>query len=145
MDWFAYPIDVDANDPTSLEMVMVLVDKKARGIVTSFSPSFNFSQSLQQLSSAIAGAPLPLQVDGYNVWVKSLASYHDKSCNDTQTLAKSDKPPVRHVPTSSQVSDDGAPVTGEILVKRKSAKCNGCVSISPRNVGSVWDHCLSDK
>ena len=113
MDWFAYPSDAkNASDPTSLEMVMVLADKKALGIVTSFSPSFNLSQSLQQLSSAIEGATLPLQVDGYNVWVKSLTSCTDKSCNDTQTLASSDKTPVWPVPTTSQVSDDGGPVTG---------------------------------
>ena len=125
VDWFAFPNDVkNASDPTSLEMVIVLADKKALGIVTSFSPSFDFSQSLQQLSSAIEGSTLPLQVDGYNVWVKSLASCTDKSCNDTQTLATSDKPPVWPVPT-----------TTNDLVKRKQAKRNGCVSISSLEVG----------
>ena len=125
MDWFAYPNDVkNANDPSSLEMVMVLADKKALGIVTSFRPSFNFRQSLQQLSSAIEGATFPLQVDGYNVWVKSLASSTDKSCNDTQTLANSDKAPVWPVPTTSQVSGDD----------RKPAKSNGGMSVSARNV-----------
>ena len=116
MDWFAYPNGVkNASDPSSLEMVMVLADKKALGIVTSFRPSFNFSQSLQQLSSAIEGATLLLQVDGYNVWVKSLASCTDKSCYDTQTLANSDKPPVWPAPI-------------------KSAKRNGGMSVSARNV-----------
>ena len=153
MDWFAYPTDAKnaASDPTSLEMVMVLADKKALGIVTSFSPSFNLSQSLQQLSSAIEGATLPLQVDGYNVWVKSLTSCTDKSCNDTQTLASSDKPPVWPVLTTSQVSDVGGPVTGrkpvwpdhstsqgsddgDPVIGRKPAKRSGCVSISPRMV-----------
>ena len=135
MDWFAYPNDVkDASDATSLEMVMVLADKKALGIVTSFRPSFNFNQSLQQLSSAIEGATLPLQVDGYNVWVKSLALCTDKSCNDTQMLANSDKPPVWPVPTTSQVSGDGDPVTGEILVTQKPTKRNDGESIFPRNV-----------
>ena len=125
MDWFAYPTDVkNVSDPTSLAMVMTLADKKALGIVTSFSPSFNFSQYLQQLSSAIEGATLPLQVDGYNVWVKSLASCTDKSCNDTQTLANSDKAPVWPVPTTSQVSGDD----------RKPAKSDGGMSVSARNV-----------
>ena len=113
MDWFAYPTDVKiASDATSFEMVMVLADKKALGIVTSFRPSFNFSQSLQQLSSAIEGATLPLQVDGYNVWIKSLALCTDKSCNDDQMPGNSDKP------------GDG----------RKPAKRNGGMSVSARNV-----------
>ena len=115
MGWFAYPDDVNTRDPSSLEMVMVLADKKALGIVTSSRPSFNLNQSLQQLSSAIEGATLPLQVDGYNVWVKSLSLCSDKSCNKTQTLASSDKPPVWPVP--------------------KPAKGNSCVSIFPQNVG----------
>ena len=112
MDWFAYPSDViNENDPTSFEMVMILADKKALGIVTSFRPSFNFRQSLQQLSSAIEEATLPLQVDGYNVWVKSLASCTDKSCYDTQTLANSDKPPVWPASTKSAKSDGGMSVS----------------------------------
>jgi len=117
MDWFAYPSNAtNASDPTSLEMVMVLADKKALGIVTSFSPTqFTLSQSLQQLSWAIERATLPLQVDGYNVWLKSLASCSDKSCNDTQILANSDKPPVWSVPTTSQVSDGGpVPSTSQV-------------------------------
>lgn len=159
MDWFAYPDKVNTSDPTSLEMVMVLADKKALGIVTSSTPSFNLSQSLQQLSSAIEGATLPLQVDGYNVWVKSLSLCIDKSCDKTQTLASSDKPPVWPVPTTSQVSDEGGPVTIDVErkttdlpvpttsrvsdegdpvsveVKRKPAKRSSCVRISPQNVG----------
>ena len=147
MDWFAYPSNAtNASDPTSLEMVMVLADKKALGIVTSFSPTqFTLSQSLQQLSWAIERATLPLQVDGYNVWLKSLASCSDKSCNDTQILANSDKPPVWSVPTTSQVSDggpvpstsqvsDGGPVSGEILITRTPAKRNGDVAIYAWNV-----------
>ena len=132
MDWFAYPSDVkNTSDPTSLEMVMVLADKKALGIVTSFGLSFNFSQSFQQLSSTIEAATLPLQVDGYNVWLKSLASCTDKSCNETQTLATSDKPPVWLFRTTLR---DGGPVTGDILVTRKPAKRNGGVRIPPRKV-----------
>ena len=104
---------------------------------------FNFSQSLQALSSAIEGATLPLQVDGYNVWIKSLASCTDKSCNDTQTLATSDKPPVWSVPTTTQVSNDGGPVTGDVLVTRKPAKRNGCVSISPLDVGMYGNTALA--
>ena len=129
MDWYAYPSDVNnVSDSTSLAMVMVLADKKALGLVTSFKSSFNFSQSLQQLSSAIE-ATLSLQVDGYNVWVKSLSSCTDKLCNESQTLATSDKPPIWPVPTTS------GPATGDVLVTPKRAKRNGCVSIFPLDVG----------
>lgn len=151
MDWFAFPSNAtNASDPTSLEMVMVLADKKALGITTTFRPSFNFNQSLQQLSSAIKESTLPLQVDGYNVWVKSLSSCTDKTCNVTLTLADSDRPPIWHFPTtpgnpvtlqseipSTETTDsifvpDERP-TGKIPVKQKPAKRNDGASIAHRN------------
>ena len=95
MDWLAYNgnmIDVTDNQ----DIVLVLADKKALGIVTKSSPSVNFDQTIQEFASEVENGSLPLQVDGYNVWVKSLALCSDKSCHNTQTLAISDKPPKRN-------------------------------------------------
>ncbi|KAJ7383120.1 hypothetical protein OS493_030651 [Desmophyllum pertusum] len=91
MDWLAYTGRFhDLND---MEIIIVLADKKALGIVTTPVPSVDFNQTIQEFASAVEKGKLRLQVDGYKVWVKSLASCSDKSCNDTQTLAVSDKPP----------------------------------------------------
>jgi len=92
MDWLAYTdaaIDLD-----NLDIYIVLADKKALGIVTTSAPSVDFNQTVQEFASAVKNGTLPLQVDGYKVLVKSLASCSDKSCNSTQTLAVSDKPPL---------------------------------------------------
>lgn len=92
MDWLAYTdaaIDLD-----NLDIYIVLADKKALGIVTTSAPSVDFNQTIQEFASAVKNGTLPLQVDGYKVLVKSLASCSDKSCNSTQTLAVSDKPPL---------------------------------------------------
>ena len=94
MDWLAYSENVTLlDDLDTLNIVIVLADKKALGIITTSAPSVNFNQTIQMFASAIEKGKLPLQVDGYKVWVKSLASCADKACNDTQTLAVSDKPP----------------------------------------------------
>lgn len=54
----------------------------------------DLNQTIEEFASAVAKGTLPLQVDGHNVWVKSLASCSDKPCNNTQVLAVSaDKPP----------------------------------------------------
>ena len=87
MDWLAYTdavVDVD-----NLDIYIALADKKALGIVTTSAPSVDFNQTIQEFASAVETGTLPLQVDGYKVWVKSLASCSDKSCNSTQTLAVS--------------------------------------------------------
>ena len=91
MDWLAYTGSV--VDPDNLEIVMLLADKKALGIVSTPIPSINFNQTIQEFASAVKHGQLPLKVDGYNVWVKTLASCSDKACNNTQTLAMSDKTP----------------------------------------------------
>ena len=91
MDWLAYTGSV--VDPDNLEIVMLLADKKALGIVSTPIPSINFNQNIQEFASAVQHGKLPLKVDGYNVWVKTLASCSDKACNNTQILAVSDKPP----------------------------------------------------
>ena len=91
MDWLAYSdavVDVD-----NLAIYIVLADKKALGIVTTSAPSVDFNQTIQEFASAVETGTLPLQVDGYKVLVKSLASCSDKSCDSTQTLAVSGKPP----------------------------------------------------
>ena len=94
MDWLAYPENVILLDnPSTLNIVIVLVDKKALAVVTTSAPSVNFNQTIQAFASAIKKGKLSLQVDGYKVWVKTLVSCYDKSCRDTNILAVSDKPP----------------------------------------------------
>ena len=90
MDWLAYTDAV--ADLDNLNISIVLADKKALGIVSTSVPSVDFYQTIQEFASAVNGT-LPVQVDGHKVWIKSLSSCSDKSCNSTQTLAVSDKPP----------------------------------------------------
>ncbi|KAJ7388473.1 hypothetical protein OS493_037383 [Desmophyllum pertusum] len=92
MDWLAYTDYLQVGND-NLNIIIVLADKKALGIVTTPVPSVDFNQTIQEFASAVKNGNLSLQVDGYNVWVKSLASCSDKSCDNTQTLAVSDKPP----------------------------------------------------
>ena len=91
MDWIAYTENFAAHDDQ--DITMVLADRKALGIATTSTPSVDFNHTIHQFASAIAEGKLLLQVDGYNVWVRSLSSCSDKSCARTQTLAVSDKPP----------------------------------------------------
>ena len=96
MDWLAYPENATLSkfeDPDNLNIIIALADKKALSIVTTSASSVNFNQTVQEFASAIKEGKLPLQVDGYNVWVRSLSSCSDKPCARTQTLAVSDKPP----------------------------------------------------
>ena len=95
MDWLAYPENVThADDPDISNIIIVLADIKALGIVSTSMPGINFNQTIEEFASAVAKGTLPLlQVGGHNVWVKTLASCSDKSCNSTQVLAVSDKPP----------------------------------------------------
>ena len=91
MDWLAYVERVEA--PDNMEIVVLLVDKKALGIAITSTPSVNFNETIQESASAVQKGALTLKVDGHYVWVKSLASCSDKACSGTQTLAMSDKPP----------------------------------------------------
>ena len=94
MDWLAYPENVThADDPDISNIIIVLADIKALGIVSTSMPGIDLNQTMEEFASAVAKGTLPLQVDGHNVWVKSLASCSDKPCNSTQVLAVSDKPP----------------------------------------------------
>jgi len=91
MDWIAHPANDHANsdDPDSLHIIIVLADKKALGIVNTTTPSVNFDQTILEFASAIEEGRLFMQVDGSNVWVKSLATCSDKSCDNPQTMAVS--------------------------------------------------------
>ena len=91
MDWLAYTDAV--FNLVDLDIFIVLADKKALGLVNNSAPSVDFNQTIQEFASAVKNGALPVQVDGQKVWIKSLASCSDKSCNSTQTLAVSDKPP----------------------------------------------------
>lgn len=96
MDWLAYPENTTApaDDPDIMNIIIVLADIKALGIVNTSAPAINFNQTIKEFALTVANGTLPLQVDGTNVWVKSLASCSDKSCNSSQVLAVSDKPPT---------------------------------------------------
>ena len=91
MDWLAYTDSFASHD--NLDITIILADRKALGIVSTSTPSVNFNKTIHEFALAIENGKLPLQVDGYNVWVKSLALCPDKYCAQTQTLAVSDKPP----------------------------------------------------
>ena len=114
MDWFAYPGHLEDID--YLDIFMVLADKEALGIVTTSVPSVNLNQNIQELASAVEDGTLPLQVDGYNVWVKSLASCSDKSCDNTQTLAVSEKPPNWPRGDAARISHGGVGLCGIVVV-----------------------------
>ncbi|XP_078357839.1 uncharacterized protein LOC144642686 [Oculina patagonica] len=103
MDWFAYPERLDGIE--YLDIVLVLADKKALGINTTSTPSVNLNRTIQDFASAVEKGTLYLQVDGYNVWIKSLASCTDKFCDSTQTLAVSDNPPKRPLTVSEKPSN----------------------------------------
>ena len=93
MDWMAHPDSgTKPEDSKTLHIIMVLADKKALGIVDTSTPSVNFDETIQEFGLAVEEGRLLLKVHGSNVWVKSLASCSDKSCENTQTLAVSDKP-----------------------------------------------------
>lgn len=94
MDWIAHPANgAKSDDPDTLHIIMVLADKKALGIVNTSTPSVNFDQTMVEFASAIEEGRLSMQVHESNVWVKSLATCSDKSCNNPQTMAVSVRSP----------------------------------------------------
>lgn len=111
MDWIAYTANWAGIG--NLDIVIAMVDKKALGIVTAPIPSVDFPQTVQDFASAVKKGTLRLQVDGYNVWVKSLSACYDKSCETTQTLATSSKPPWNG---ASRISHDTVGLCGVIAV-----------------------------
>ena len=91
MEWLAY-----ASDWVSLsnvEIIIAMADLKALGIIPAPIESVNFEQTINDFVSAMNDSKLRPQVDGYNVWIKSLALCIDKSCVKTQTLAVSNEHP----------------------------------------------------
>ena len=91
MDWLAYTTNWVSLG--NVDIIIVMADIKALGIVTAPIESVNFDQTIDDFASAVKKGTLRLQVEGYNVWIKSLALCSDKSCGKTQTLAVSNKPP----------------------------------------------------
>ncbi|XP_020614345.1 uncharacterized protein LOC110052556 [Orbicella faveolata] len=91
MDWLAYTLNWVSLG--NVDIIMAMADIKALGIVTAPIESVSFEQTVNDFASAVKKGTLRLQVDGYNVWIKSLAVCSDKSCVKTRTLAVSNKPP----------------------------------------------------
>jgi hypothetical protein len=117
MDWLAFPGNLTtANDSNTFDIFMVLVDKKALGIVnnsiTPIMPPVDLNSTIQTFASAIKHGHLSLQVDGFNVWLKSMASCSDKSCKETQTLAVSEKPPKWSHNGTSEISTSALKMLG---------------------------------
>ena len=91
MDWLAYTANWVSL--SNVDIIIAMADIKALGIVTAPIESVNFEQTINDFASAVKKGSLRLKVDGYNVWIKSLASCTDKTCAITRTLAVSNNPP----------------------------------------------------
>ncbi|XP_020614226.1 uncharacterized protein LOC110052434 [Orbicella faveolata] len=91
MDWVAYTSNWVSLG--NVDIIIAMADRKALGIVTAPVESVNLEQTIDDFVSAINTSSLRPQVDGYNVWIKSLALCIDKSCVQTRTLTVSNKPP----------------------------------------------------
>ena len=85
MDWLAYFEDWVGIG--NLDFIIAMADKKALGIFTGPIAPANLAQTIKDFASAVEKSTLPLQVDGYNVWIKSLTLCSDKSCRTNHTLA----------------------------------------------------------
>jgi len=92
MNWLAYTAKWVSL--SNVDLIIAMADIKALGIVTAPIESVNFEQIINDFASAVKKGTLRLQVDGYNIWIKSLASCIDKSCAITRTLAVSNEPPL---------------------------------------------------
>ena len=91
MNWLAYTTKLVSLG--NVDIIIAMADIKALGIVTAPIESVNFEQTIDDFALAVNNSILRPQVDGYNVWVKSLALCIDKSCAITRTLAVSNSPP----------------------------------------------------
>ena len=91
MDWVAYTTNWVSFG--NVDIIIAIADIKALGIVNAPIESVNFEQTIHDFALAINESSLQPQVDGNNVWIKSLASCIDKACVITRKLANSDKPP----------------------------------------------------
>lgn len=91
MDWLAYTTNWVSLG--NVDIIIAMADIKALGIVTAPVKSVNFEQTINDFASAVKKGTLRLQVNGYIIWIRSLAVCSDKSCVKTRTLAVSNKPP----------------------------------------------------
>ena len=66
MDWVAYSGDSFSNDD-DLDVIIVLADIKALGLLTTSNPSINFNHTICELASSIEKGKLHLQVDGFKI------------------------------------------------------------------------------
>ncbi|KXJ11702.1 uncharacterized protein LOC110243329 [Exaiptasia diaphana] len=87
MDWFSF-----SNTNSSI-LYVALADKKGLGIVQTSTPAVNLNNTIAGLATAIKESHIPVQVNGSNVWLKSLDSCSDKTCSQPRSLAISEKPP----------------------------------------------------
>ena len=93
MDWISHPDnETHFSDPDGFYAIIVLADEKAFGIATTFNQSVNFNHTIQEFAAAIKEGKLPLEVHGSRVWVKSLATCSDKSCDRIEIVAVSENP-----------------------------------------------------
>ena len=105
MDWVAYISgSYSSTSSDEVDIIIVLGDSKALGIVTTSTPSINLNHTIHQFATAIKEGKLPLKVDGYKVWVKSLALCSDKSCTRTKSFAVSEKSPWSSAAWNSSVN-----------------------------------------
>lgn len=91
MDWLAYATNLVSLG--NIDIIIAMADKKALGIVTTPVASVDFNQTIYDFASAVTKGNLRPEVNGYNVWIKSLALCSDKSCGKTWSLAVSNEPP----------------------------------------------------
>lgn len=91
MDWLAYIKDWVGLG--NLDIIIAMADKKALGIRTGPIAPANLAQTIEDFASAVEKGNLRLQVDGHNVWIKSLALCSNKTCKTTHTLAIASKHP----------------------------------------------------
>lgn len=91
MDWLAFT--TNRVSLRNMDIIIAIADIKALGIVTAPIESVNLKKTIEDFASALNESRLKPQVDGDNVWIKSLALCIDKPCYITVTLAKSDDPP----------------------------------------------------
>ena len=92
ISWLAYPSGGSSLDSESMDVVLVLADKKALGIIHAVLLKVNFVYIFNKFASSIKRGTLPLTIDGTSYWVKSLALCSDKACIKTEPLAFSERP-----------------------------------------------------
>ena len=91
--WLAFPVAESNLDSDSFDIILVLADKKALGVVHAVLLRVNFDYIFNKFASKIKQGTLPLiTVDETSYWVKSLDLCSDKACITTTPLAFADRP-----------------------------------------------------